>query len=265
MPASLELQREYGSDLQVLFVESQGADSDTAEAFAWRRKWMDTAAMWTTERPLQVEGNMLPKFALLDIEGKLLLSGNPLAEKKAIEEAIAEQVKKAKAPPEGTPAKLAKAWASFSKGEIGSAIAACDQLGATDATLAEAAKTLRAQMVARTEARIARAGWLIDNGSIDEGTELLEALEKSVKGCSDFDPAIAAGLARVQPSGKDPAGGFGAEVEASKALASLLKKNKDKPFDDGSVKALAKLVEKHTGTKAGARAAHLLELAKIKL
>ena len=89
MPASIKLQQQYGDDLQVLFVESQGASPEMAEAFAWRRRWMGTQAMWTTEAPLRVEGNTLPKFALLDTEGRLLLEGNPLGMKKQIEEAIA--------------------------------------------------------------------------------------------------------------------------------------------------------------------------------
>jgi hypothetical protein len=260
VPASLELQRQYPNDLQVLFVESQGADSATAEAFAWRQKWMDTAAMWTDEPPLQVEGNTLPKFALLDNEGQLLLSGNPLDMKKQIEEAIAAEIKKAKSPPQGTPAKLAKAWATFAKGEIGAAVAACDQLGATDATLADAAKTLRAEMIARTEARVARGQWLIDNGFVEEGNNLLTSLGKTVKGCADLDDKIATQLARVLLPSKE----FAAEGQASKDLASLLKKIREKPFEDGNVKSLGKLAEKHKGTKAGERAAHMVELAKIK-
>ena len=260
MPASLELQRQYPSDLQVLFVESQGADSVTAEAFAWRHKWMDTAAMWTVEPPVQVEGNTLPKFALLDNEGQLLLSGNPLDMKKQIEEAIAAEIKKAKSPPEGTPAKLAKPWATFAKGEVGAALAACDQLGAADATLTDAAKTLRAEMVARTEAKVVRGKWLIDNGYIEEGTNFLTALGKAVKGCADFDDKIATELARVLQPSKELA----AEGQAAKDLASLLKKIREKPFEDGNVKALGKLAEKHGGTKAAERATHMLELAKIK-
>jgi hypothetical protein len=262
VPASIKLQREYGSDLQVIFVESQGANSATAEAFAWRQKWMGTEAMWTTERPLEVEGNGLPQFALLDTEGNLLFSGNPLAKKKQIEESIAEQVEKAKDPPAGTPPKLAKAWATFVKGGVGAAIAECDKVGAADAALAEAAKSLRAEMVARTDIKVARGKWMLDNGYVAEATDLLTALGKSVKGCSDFDAKIADELARLAL----PDDELGAEAEASKALAALQKKMiDDKPFEEGHVKALARLAEKYAGTKAGARAARLVELSKIKV
>jgi len=181
VPASIKLQQQYGDDLQVLFVECQGADLATSEAFAWRMKWMGTQAMWTTERPLEVAGSGLPQFALLDTEGKVLLSGNPLDQKKAIEEAIAAQVKKKKSPPEGTPDALAKPWATFAKGNLAAALAECDKLGAASADLAAAATALRAEMIARTEARLARGRWMIENGYVAEATEHLTALGKAVK------------------------------------------------------------------------------------
>lgn len=260
MPASLELQREYGSDLQVMFVEVQGADAATAEAFAWRQKWMGTEAMWTTERPLTVEGNTIPKFALLDAEGKLLISGNPLEKKKAIEETIADQVKKARNPPAGTPAKLAKPWATFVKGDVAGALAACDAAGAGDPALAEGAKALREEMVARTESKLARGKWLLDNGYVAEGNELLAGMAKSVKGDADLAGKVAAEQARVTA----PDAAMAAEAAASKDLATLQQKMvKDKPFEDGNVKALTKLAEKHKGTKAAERAARLAQLAKL--
>ena len=259
MPASITLQQEYGDDLQVLFVEVQGADEDKSEAFAWRQKWMGTRAMWTTERPLEVPGDGIPKFALLDTEGNVLLKGNPLAMKKQIEQAIAEQVKKAKTAPSGTPDALAKTWARFVKGEVAAALAECDKLGA-DAGLAEPARTLRDAMVARTEARIARGKWMSANGYVNEASEHLAGLAKAVKGNQELEAKVSAELARVQTPDKTLA----AEAEASKALASLQQKMiKDKPFEDGNVKALQKLAEKHAGTKAGERAARLAKLASI--
>jgi len=257
VPASIKLQQEYGDALQVLFVECQGADQETAEAFAWRQKWMGTRAMWTTERPLEVGGNGLPAFALLDTEGKLLLDGNPLDMKKKIEAAIAEQVKKTKAAPSGTPDALAKTWARFVKGEVAGAIAECDKLG-TDVALSGPAKTLHDEMVARTESTIGRGKWLTENGYVAEASELLAGLAKGVKGHADLESKVAAELTHAQDKS------LAAEAEASKALASLqAKMTKDKPFEDANVKALQKLAEKHAGTKAGERAAQLAKLAAI--
>jgi hypothetical protein len=259
VPASLALQRQYGSDLQVLFVEVQGADADTAEAFAWRQEWMGTAAMWSTERPLELEGTTIPKFALLDNDGNVLLSGNPLEQKKQIEEAVAAEVKKAKAPPAGTPAGLAKAWATFLKGDVTGALAACDALS-HDASLGEAASTLRKELAARTDARLLRARWLIDNGYPSEAEAELAALTKAVKGCADFEESVAGQRARLALADAAP------ELEAAKALSSLQQRMlKNKPFEDANVKALAKLAEKHAGTKAAERAARLARLAKLEV
>jgi hypothetical protein len=259
VPASIKLQQEYGDARQVLFVEVQGASPEQSEAFAWRQKWMGTRAMWTTERPLEVAGNGIPKFALLDTEGKVLLDGNPLEKKKKIEEAIAEQVKKSTSAPAGTPDKLAKTWTRFAKGEVAAALAECDKLGA-DASLAEPAKTLRAEMVARTEAKIARGQWLVANGYVAEASDLFASLAKAVKGSADLEAKVSTELAHLQAPDKTLA----AEVEASKALASLQQKMiKDKAFEDANVKALQKLAEKHAGTKAAERAARLAKLAAI--
>lgn len=258
MPASLKLQEEYGNDLAVLFVECQGADADTAEAFAWRMKWMATPAMWTTERPFDPEGRGLPAFALLDAEGTLLLSGNPLAMKKQIEETIAVEVKKAKAPPGGTPAALAKAWSTFAKGDVTGALEACDKLAVGEGELSEAVKALRKEMVARTESRLARAQWLGDNGYASDALALLGDLAKGVKGSFELESKVANELARLQAPDK------ASEVEAAKALAALQQKMaKDKPFEDANAKALAKLAERHAGTRAGERAARLARLAKL--
>ena len=260
MPASIKLQQQYGSDLQVLFVESQGADSNLAEAFAWRQKWMSTQAIWSLEAPLQVQGNTLPKFALLDIEGNLLLSGNPLDQKKQIEEAIADQVKKAKDPPTGTSPKLAKEWSMFVKGDYAAAIAECDKHAASDASLADAIKPLRAEMVARVTGRIERAKWLIDNGFVTNATALLASLEKATKANEELSKKVADQTLRLTEASAVN------EVEGAKALAALQDKMaKDKPFEDANVKALGRLADKYKGTKAGERAAHLAELAKVKI
>lgn len=255
MPASLKLKEQYGDDLAVLFVEVQGADEETAEAFAWRQKWMAYGAMWSTERPVTVEGNTIPKFALLDTEGNVLLKGNPLDQKKQIEEAIADQVKKAKGAPLGTPPKLAKPWATFAKGDVGGALAALDKLVA-DPEVGEAAKAARTEMETRTKARIARGTWMIDNGFPSEAAEHLGALSKSLKGAPELEKTVATELARAKTPGP--------ELDAANALAGVVAKmKKDKPFDEGLVKSLEKLAEKHAGTKAAERAQHLVKLSKI--
>src|SRR5262245_35566526 len=177
---------------------------------------MGTRAMWSTERPLEPEGSGLPACALLDTEGKVLLKGNPLDQKKQIEEAIAAQVKKAKDPPAGTPAKLSKTWATFVKGNAAAAMAECDKLGAADASLTEAAKTLHAEMVTRMRARVERAKWLAKNGYPVEGRDTLLALMKVVAGNDELTEQVTGATADLLL-----AKGLDAEIEATKALTSL--------------------------------------------
>ncbi len=259
MPASIKLKQEYGDDLTVIFVESQGADADTAEAFAWNMKWMGAGAMWTLERPVDVSGNTLPKFALLGADGTLLHSGNPLEMKKQIEESIAAEVKKSKDAPAGTPAALKKAWSAFAKGEIAAALAECDKLAA-DPVNGDAAAAARKEFASRIDARLRRAKWMLDNGYVSEAGRMLDVLEKATKANAELAAKVAEQKARLTGDAT-----LAKEREASDALAKLVDKmSKDKPFEDGNVKALQKLAEKHAGTKTAERAAHLVALAKLK-
>ncbi len=260
MPASIKLQQKLGDDLQVIFVECQGADVDRYEAFAWSMKWMGTHAMWTHERPIPTKGNGLPESALLGVDGTVLMQGNPMAWGKKLDEAIDKEIKKAKDAPAGTPKELAKPWSNFIGGDVAGSLAECDKLGATPA-LADAAKSMREEIVKRTNAKIERATWLVDGGYLREAQALLDPLAKGTKGCAEFGERVAAQVARA--AAKDQAN----ELEAGKLLAATTDKmaGKGKPFDDANVKALQHVVEKYKGTKAAARAERLIALSKINL
>jgi hypothetical protein len=248
------LQEEYGDDIQVIFVECQGATREQFEAFAWKQKWMGNNAMWTEERPFATVGSGLPETALIGIDGKIIMQGHPGSFGKKLEAAIEAEIKKSKKPPEGTPDALEKAWTMFLKGDVADALAECDKVGTDDATLA------RAEFVARTKARIARAKWLVDNGYLIEAGKLTDELTKAVKGDADLEPLVAAEAARIGSTELTD------EREASKALASFIGQvAKKKPFDANNVKKAESLAKKYSGTKAGARAAHFVELAKVKV
>ena len=254
VPASLVLQRERGGDLQVLFVECQG-DRDAAEAFAWRRKWMNTAALWTTELPPGLEGEGLPRFVLLDSEGRVLLSGDPLELKRQINQAIAAEVQRRRQPPRGTPAKLEKAWARFIKGEVGEALQACAEISAADSTLAAAGEALRAEMIARTEVRIAQGRWLAENG-YGEAIQVLTELMGPVKECPPLRAQLSAAMDRLLQTS-------GLEIRATEEFTTLMKRIRDKALEESSVEALNRFVQEHGSTRAGQRAAHLVALARI--
>ena len=253
MPASIKLQQQYGDDVQVIFVESQRHSREEYEAFAWRAKWMGTNAMWTEEPPVQPTGTGLPECALIGVDGKILLQGNPLALKKQIDETVAAQVKLTKDAPVGAAADVKKAWAAFAKGDLAGALAQCDK-AATDE-----AKKAKDEFLARVRGRIGRAKWMIDNSYLSEAGKLLGALEKLAKADAALSKEVADQSARLH----DPA--VAKEVEAGAALANLTEKMAGgKPFEDATVKKLSAIADKYKGTKAAERAAHLASLAKVK-
>ena len=253
MPTAIKLQEQYGDSLQVIFVECQGANRDQYEAFAWKMKWMGNGAMWTEERPIPTTGSGLPETALIGVDGRVLMQGHPGELGSKLEEALAAEVKKSKAPPESAPAPLKKAWSAFLKGNVAAALAACDELGTDEA------KAAREEFLARTKRRTARAKWLIDNGYVLEAERLVGALAKDVEGCAELEPLVASEAARIGTSE------IAAEREAAKALAAHVGQvAKKKPFDPANVQKAGALAKKHAGTKSGERLARLVTLAEVK-
>lgn len=254
MPTAVKHQRELGDDIQVIFVECQGSDRDTYEAFAWKMKWMGNAAMWTDERPMPTKGSGLPETALIGVDGTVLLQGNPNELGKQLSEALEAEVKKSKQAPEGTPAELKKAWTLFLKGEIAAALAECD------ASQHESAADTRSEFESRAKARIERIKRLVDEGEIFAAEKLVTPLEKGLKAHAELAASLAEQSARIS----DPANAK--EREASKAFATLVEKvATDKPFDAGNVKKATALADKYPGTKTAERAKRFATLSKLKV
>jgi hypothetical protein len=253
VPTSIKLQEQYGDAIQVIFVESQAHTREDYESFAWRMKWMGNNAMWTDERPIPTVGTGLPETALIGIDGRVIMQGNPGGFGKKLEAAIEAELKKSKDAPAGTPEALKKAWGSFVKGDVAAAIAECDKLGTDDA------KAARKQFVTVTKQRIARTKWLVENGYISEAEKLSGDLTRGVKGCAELEPLAAAEATRVSATE------LANEREAAKAWASFVSQNaKKKPFDPAIVQKVEALAKKFAGTKNGERASHLADLAKVK-
>lgn len=254
MPASVKLQETYGDDLQVIFVECQNTPKDVWEAFVWKMKWMGNGAMWTIERPISTTGNGLPETALIGNDGSVLMQGHPGNMGKKLEEAIVAEIKKAKQAPAGTPKELEKAWASFNKGEIAAAIAECDKVAS------EASKSAKNDFIARTESKVKRAGWLIENGFITEADALVDKLDKAVKGSADLNPKV------LEQKAKLAAPAVEKERDADKAwdlfVGDVAKK---KPFEPGNAKRAEGLAKKHAGTNAAQRFDRFVALSKVEL
>ena len=251
MPASIKLQNEYGDDLAVLFVESQGTAPDATEKFILEHKWLGNAAMWTNESPFRTGSNGLPNFALLSADGKVLAKGNHVS--KSVREQIDEQIKLAKQGPADTPKKLKKAWKAFGKGQIAKAIDEAKKAGSDPELSAEAEMTV-IEFQNRTEARLDRVQWLVDNGFASRGEDLLKDLLKEVKGTTDlYDRA-----AEMQASLESEE--LAREIKASELLEKTLAKLYDDAKNPKLFKKVAKIAEEFSGTKAAERASHIASL-----
>ena len=248
---------EYGDDIQVIFVESQrrmGADG--VEAFIWDHKWMGTSAMWTGEAPVRTGARGLPNFALLSSDGELLLTGHPGSMHGKIEDAIAADLKKANAIPEGTPKALKKAWKAAMKGDYGKAVAEARKIEAKGGADGEGASAAITTFIGKVEAELARADWMVQNGYLAEAQEFLKKLSKRIKGIEDV--AEKANELNGHFTSEDNA----AELAASVELSKLINKLAEDGFDDKLVKKLNKFVKKNEATKAAERAAHLAKISE---
>lgn len=247
---------EYGDDLQILFVESQGSSEEEAEAFAWDRKWMGTSAMWTTEAPFRTGSGGLPNFALLSNEGEVLLMGNPLSMGKQIEEAIDAEIKKANAIPEDTPKALKKAWKAFVKGDYGKAVAEARKVEAKGGADGEEATAAIDIFVERVEDELGRANWMLENGYLVEAQKFMKDLSKQIKGITEVAEQT------TEITGKIDSPDLKPELTAAQSLSKLINAIAEEGFDEKLVKKLEKFVKKNEATKAAERAQRLVELSK---
>ena len=248
--------REFGEDLAIILVESQGTPDDEAEKFAWDHKWMGTDAMWTSERPFDTGAGGLPNFALLSATGEVLLMGNPNSMHGKIKDAIEAEIENAKSAPEGTPKELVKAWKAFAKGDYAKALAEARKVEAKGGEAGEYAGTTITKFIERVNGKFARVDWMLENGYTMKAVNLSKTLAKGTKGLADFSEKNT-GLGEMF-AGED----FKSEMTAAKAFAKLEEKLGEEGFDEKLVKKLAKFASKHSETKTGARAQQLLKLAQ---
>lgn len=255
VPPALKVQDEYGDAIQVILVECQGATRDQYEAFAWSHEWMGTAAMWTSERPVQMTGKIMPESCLLDADGRIVMQGSNDSLSGKLDKAIAAEVKKSKKAPAGTPPALEKAWSAFEKGGLADALSECDKAGTDEA------KVAREHFVSSAKSKVDRAQRLIDDGYLFEAEKLTDALAAETKGVADLEPLVAAQVARIASPE------MATEREASKAVGQFFAQitaAKKKPFEAGTVQKAELLAKKHADTKSGERAARFVELSRVK-
>ncbi len=254
MPSAIKTAAEYGDDLQVIFVERQGATAAAAERFAYKRKWMGTSAMWTTETPFRIEGRTIPRFALLSASGEVLMTGNPLSMHSKIMKAIDAEIAGAKKAPKDAPKALRSAYKAFAKGEFAKALGATDKVmaagGVDSAAAAAAAETFKKAI----DAEFDRVDWLLKNGYLLKAADLSKSMGKALKGASQYEEEVAARSERFSSEKMK------SEFKAAKSLDRLHAALNENGLDPKIAKKLETFVSKNGDALVAARASQLLSL-----
>ncbi|MGE0143049.1 MAG: hypothetical protein AB7I19_05065 [Planctomycetota bacterium] len=251
---SLKEQAEFGGDFQVLLVEAQGHSMAEVEKFALERGWLGNAAMWTTQRPFATHGRGIPHAALLDVDGRVILEGNPLAMAKDFKTAIAAQIALRKKGPPSLAKELRPVWRDRVQGKFADAIAEATRLAEGGGEHAEAASAEAAAARAAGDAAVARIHRLMEQGRYAHASDLLRNLEKGAKGDEALEQSAAELRQRLDSEELET------ELDAEKSILKLERLLLEKGAEAVPAKAVKKFLDKHADTKAAARAQHLLTL-----
>jgi len=260
VPAAIRLQEEYGDKIQVLLVECQGSDDQAIVDKQLMYKWLGGNTAWTKERPFHVESPGLPYFALLDADGKIVMSGLTNSMHTQIKESIAEMVKNSKKASGDLPKPVGKAMVDVRKGDYAKANAVLNKLiakpgGPDPAALQTAAQTAQGQLMARAEGEVKRAVWMAKNGYPVAAVDLNKSLLKRAKGLPGIQDQMAE-LNELLTSD---------EMKAEIAAAKELNKLELKFYDDYKgkfKKKFQKIVEKYGHTAVANRATYWAQFAK---
>ena len=247
----MKLEAEFGDDVTVLLIESQGATPEKMESFALQQKWLLAGGIWTTEQPFQTGSGSLPHTVVLGIDGEVLFNDRPSS---AVENLVSEQIKLAKKGPKGLSPACAKAWVEFEKGGYATAIAALEAV--QDGPEKEAARKLAASLTTRAKAKVARLAWLLENAEFEKADKLAPLLVKGLAGHATLEPKATELAAKLVAKEIAP------ERDAAKAFDKIEKKIAKDGLDPSALKQLAGLVEKFRETRAGKRAAHMLKVVE---
>ncbi len=254
MPASVKLKEAYGSDLEILMVECQGADEETFMKFAAKQKWLGRELMWTAERPFITGAKGLPNFALLDETGTIKLMGHPMAMHGQIKEEIEASIARGKKSPKGLPKGAAKVRKLRVQGEWAKAWdTLAKEMERTDDAGIAALEGERTELERSFSSLIERSEWLFQNGYPIRASDIVTEALKGAKRNGELTEQLAPLAGRIE--------GAKAELEAAKALSRLERSfYKDGPDAKLSGK-LAKLSVKYEGTVVAERASRLADWA----
>lgn len=258
MPHAYKMQKEHGKDgLVVVLTEAQNPSMTKADLVGFtlinfHKYGNDDVFITQSEEPFRTDAPGLPHAALVGVDGKILLLGNPNGWGKKLDEALAEEFKKIKSG-WGKSAEAKKARALIhGKRQLAEAFAL---LTAAEGKIKDDAKDDFSEVKAELEAKYASlkeaVKTLTERGSFLDAKKAAESLQKSVKGKSEWEAEVAQMTAEFAKPEVEK------ELAADKALTAILKSIGDKRPTDDHAKNLKALAKKHDGTKVGARAGEL--------
>ena len=247
--------REFGDDLAIIFVESQGATQERMERFVWDRGWMGTTAMWTREAPFRTGSNGIPNFALIGADGKILMKGHPMSMQSKVVKAIEAEIKKGKGAPDDAPRSLKSAYKALAKGDYAKAHAAARRVVARAGDDAAAAEAFIESVDARFDKTLKRVEYLLSSGYALRATALHDELRAGAKGNDDLE-ARAAALTGSMNSDL-----ISDEMKLDRAFSKLEEKLHEKGLDEKLLKRVRKMAEKNEASRVMRRARRILDLA----
>ncbi|MBL8862768.1 MAG: thioredoxin family protein [Planctomycetes bacterium] len=259
IPQALELQETWGEDLQVVFVEVQGAGEDEAARFALRQRWFGGRAIWTSEAPFWPGGNRLPMAVLLGNDGRVLWKGNPTAQSREIGRLVAGEVRLRRAPPATAPKGLRSAWTEFQRGHVGraSALLAAFERATCEEPTAQPDVVREIELLRRAiDGRFAQVAALAAAGHFEAFDARLEGLRSGAGG----DAPTRARVEQLAASWSGPEAA--AERAAERRLGRILARCFDSGGGGGAARELTAFAREHEGTRAAVRARDWARLAE---
>lgn len=259
MPHAYKMQKEHGKDgLVVVLTESQGTEKkEDMIGFVMNNftKYGNEDVFITygeSGGPFKTDAPGLPHAALVGVDGKLLLLGNPNGWGKKLDEALEEEFKKIKLGWGKSPeAKKARAL-MYGKGKLGEAAAV---LAAAEGKIKEDAKAdfdaAKAELDAKYAAQKGAIKNLTETGRFVAANTAATNLQKNVKGKAEWETEVGTIVADFAKPEVDK------EVKLDKAVVGIMKAIGDKRPTDDHEKKFKDLAKKNEGTRVGTRASEL--------
>jgi hypothetical protein len=258
VPHAFKLDKEHAKDGLVVILDESQATKDRADLVGFVTQNFIKYGQYSTsnvfitnsESPFPNGSSGIPFAALIGIDGKLLLIGNPSGWGKKLDEAIEPEFKKIKSGwGKSAEAKKVRSlmYGKTQLGEAANALAAAEGKIKDDAKedFDEAKIELDTRYTGLKDAIKA----LMEQGRFIDAKAAATNLAKAVKGKAEWETEAAALVADFAKPEIEK------ELALDKTLTGVLKSIGDKRPTEDHVKKFKDLAKKNDGTKVGARAA----------